>query len=198
VESVNPTTLAEVFAMFRRVGALLDRQEGAGELVARFESTANEVARRRGADGPARPDSPRSGLLLLEWLDPPFGSGHWNPEIIHLAGGVDPAACAGQRSRRLSWSDVAACRADMILAAPCGFGLDRALAELEALRHRPEWRNLTAVKSGRVAVADGSAYFSRPGPRLEISLRIAAAIIAPESCGDLAPPQGEGWCTWPE
>ena len=67
------------------------------------------------------------------------------------------------------------------------------VAELETLRDRPEWRQLAAVGAGRVVIADGSAYFSRPGPRLETSLRIAAAAIDPQHCDDLAPPEGMGW-----
>ena len=132
-------------------------------------------------------------MVLLEWLDPPFCSGHWNPEIIDLAGGVEPIARAGERSRSISWDDVAAAQADVILVAPCGFTLDRALAEVETLCERPEWRHLAAVRAGRVVIADGSAYFSRPGPRLETSLRIAAAAIDPQHCEDLAPPEGMGW-----
>jgi iron complex transport system substrate-binding protein len=193
VESVNPTTLAEVLAMFGRVGAFLGRAEQAEELVARFEATAQELSRRRAPDSPARSDPESLRVLLLEWLDPPFSSGHWNPEIIHLAGGVDPVGQAGQKSRSISWNDVAASHADVILVAPCGFTLDRALAELDAFRNRSEWRDLAAVRNGRVVVIDGSAYFSRPGPRLETSLRIAAAAIDPERFRDLAPPEGRGW-----
>jgi iron complex transport system substrate-binding protein len=192
VESVNPTAMADILAMFRRVGDLLDRASEAEELVARFEATAGEIARRHAEtfrSGPAE----RPRVVLLEWLDPPFSSGHWNPEIIALAGGIEPVARAGERSRSISWDDVAAARADLILVAPCGFTLDRAVAELEGLRDRPGWRDLPAVRAGRVVVADGSAYFSRPGPRLETSLRIAAAAVDPGRCGDLAPPEGQGW-----
>jgi iron complex transport system substrate-binding protein len=78
-----------------------------------------------------------------------------------------------------------------MIAAPCGFTLERAESELAALLARPEWLDLRAVRTGDVVLADGSAYFSRPGPRLESSLRIAAAALAPEACADLAP--GDGW-----
>ncbi len=78
----------------------------------------------------------------------------------------------------------------MILLSPCGFTLDRAEAELAALGDRPEWRRLEAVRKGRVVLVDGSAYFSRPGPRLKESLAIAAAAIHPDVCHDLAPADG--------
>ncbi len=191
VESVNPTTLAEVFGMFRSIGTLIDREAEADALVGRFEATAREIARRRNSTGRLASEIPR--VFLLEWIDPPFASGHWNPEIIHLAGGGDPVGLAGRKARRIDWTEVAESRPDVIIAAPCGFALDRARDELDLLRDRSEWRNLKAVQEGRVVIVDGSAYFSRPGPRLETSLRIAAAAIDPEQYGDLAPAEGRGW-----
>lgn len=184
VASVNPTDLAEVFAMFRRVGAWIDAQEAAGSLVARFEATAAEVARRRLGRG-----APRT--LLLEWTDPPFIAGHWNPELVALAGGHEVLGRPGEPSRRATWDEVVAAEAEVILLSPCGFSLERTADELPLLEARPEWAALPAVRAGRVVLVDGSSYFSRPGPRLEASLRIASAAIDPDRCGDLAPP--EGW-----
>lgn len=183
VESVNPTSLAEVHAIFRRVGELIGAASEAEALVARFEATAAEVARRRLG-------RPRRRTLVLEWFDPPFSSGHWNPEIVSLAGGEEVLGRPGDRSRRLSWDEVAEADPEVILLAPCGFVLERSEAELPALEARPEWQRLAAVRDGSVTLVDGSAYFSRPGPRLETSLRIAAAAIDEEACGDLAPPSG--------
>lgn len=184
VESVNPTGLAGVFAMFRRVGELLDAGSEAEELVARFEATAAALAHRL-------VDRRRARTVLLEWFDPPYSSGHWNPEIIALAGGEELLACAGARSRRVGWEEIHRADPDVILLAPCGFTIDRSETELSSLVARPEWADLRAARSGHVALADGSAYFSRPGPRLEASLRIAAAALFPDVCGDLAP--ADGW-----
>jgi iron complex transport system substrate-binding protein len=179
VESVNPTNLADVHAMFRRVGDLLGAREAAERLIAEFEATATEIARRR-------QDRPSPRVLLLEWFDPPFSSGHWNPEILALAGGVEVIGRPGARSRRLSWDEVAEADPALLLLSPCGFALERSESELPALWTRPEWSRLGAVRHGAIVLVDGSDYFSRPGPRLEASLRIAAAAIDPETCGDLA------------
>jgi iron complex transport system substrate-binding protein len=183
VLSVNPTCLAEVHADYRRIGARLGAGAAAERLVASFEATAADVAHERAGRAPVR-------AALLEWLDPPFCSGHWNPEIIGLAGGVEVLGQAGAKSRRLTWDEVAAADPEVIILAPCGFALDRSLAELSALLARPEWQRLAAVRAGAVVLADGSAYFARPGPRLEASLRIAAAAIDP-AVADGAP--DEGW-----
>jgi iron complex transport system substrate-binding protein len=184
VESVNPTCLADVHAMFRRVGELLGALTAAEQLIAEFEATAAEVRRRR--DG-----RPTRRVLLLEWFDPPFSSGHWNPELIALAGGVEMIGRPGARSRRIAWEEVASANPEVVVLAPCGFTLERSDAELPVLLRRSEWALLAAVQARRVFLVDGSAYFSRPGPRLEVSLRIAAGAIEPEACADLA--SADGW-----
>ncbi|MGO9406568.1 MAG: cobalamin-binding protein [Acidimicrobiales bacterium] len=195
VESFNPLTLDDVFAMFRRVGDLLDCRSEADSLIAGFKLTAGEIARRRKASR-AQPSTPRR-VLLLEWLDPPFSCGHWNPEIIERAGGVEIIGQSGVPSRRLTWKQVAAGRPEVVIVAACGFKLERAELDVRALEDRPEWRDLPAVRNGGVVIADGSALFSRPGPRLETSLRVAAAAIDPETCADLAPAAGQVWMPWP-
>jgi iron complex transport system substrate-binding protein len=197
VESVNPRTLGELWAMFHRVAALLGAAERAAALVAQFDATAQEIARRHGFADPRKLPSNRPRVLLLEWLDPPFCSGHWNPEIIKLSGGTEVLGRTGERSRPITWDEVGRCRPEVIVVAPCGYALKRSADEVEYLADRPEWSALEAVQSGRVAVVDGSAYFSRPGPRLETSLRIAAATIDPDRCGNLAPPEGHGWRAFP-
>ena len=94
-----------------------------------------------------------------------------------MAGGHDVLGRSGEPSRRATWDEIAAADPDVILLSPCGFSLERSEAELPALMARPEWRGLRAIREGRVALIDGSAYFSRPGPRLLDSLQIAAAAI---------------------
>jgi iron complex transport system substrate-binding protein len=194
VVSFNPTNLDELFAMFRKVGDLLDERSEAESIVAGFKLTAGEIARRRKATGKSL-SAPR--VLLLEWVDPPFSCGHWNPEIVERAGGVEVIGQTGVPSRRLTWKQVSSSFPDVVIVAPCGFGLERTEIEIRAIEARPEWRELPAVRNERVVLADGSAFFARPGPRLETSLRIAAAAIHPGSCTDLAPPVGQGWRPWP-
>lgn len=186
VESVNPTSLAEVHAMFRRVGELLRSPGNADALVDSFHATASWIAQQR--QGVRRPR-----VVLLEWLDPPFSSGHWNPEIVALAGGNEVIARPGARSRRLTWDQIQGADPEVVILSPCGFTLERSVAELPRLLARAEWKALSAVRSGRVVLADGAAYFSSPGHRLEASLRIAAAAIDPDRCADLAP--RSGWRT---
>ena len=183
VESVDPRTLADVFAMFRRIGDLLGRRSEADSLVARFEATAAEIRRRRAG-------RPEPSVVHLEWFDPPFSPGHWIPDLIAIAGGRTLLGRSGERSTAMEWSTVVRAAPEVLILAPCGFTLERTEAERDAWESRREWRSLPAVRNGHVVIADGSAYFSRPGPRLEAGLRITAAAIDPETCAEIAPPRG--------
>lgn len=183
VVSVNPIDLAGIFSMFRRIGDRLDARDRAEELILGFESLALEILRRR-ADQP----SPR--VVLLEWTDPPFDCGHWNPDLIALAGGVEVLGRPGKDARRVEWGRVVAARPDVLIVAPCGFDLERTEADLDGLRRRPGWDAIPAARRGLVTLVDGSSYFARPGPRIVESLAIAAAAIDPDRCADLAPPTG--------
>ena len=124
--------------------------------------------------------SQRPRVTFLEWLDPPFSSGHWNPELVRIAGGIEGLGKEGQPSRRLHWDEVFVCQPDVIIIACCGFNVERTRQDLVAVQSMAGWCELPAVRSGRVYVADGSQYFNRPGPRLIESLELLAHAIHPD------------------
>ena len=124
---------------------------------------------------------PRPRVLALEWLDPPFAGGHWVPEMIAAAGGLDVAAAPGARSRRLSWDEVARLDPDLVVAMPCGYDAAGAAAQVAAVADRPEWHRLRAVRAGRAYPVDANGCFSRPGPRLIDGIEHLAEIFHPEA-----------------
>src|SRR5262249_21759516 len=150
VESVNPVSLGSVWTMFRRIGALVGNEDRADAVVSGFEAVAREIDRRRRLAGAGEAASAPLRVLLLGRVGTPFCSGHWTPEIIQLAGGMEVLGRAGEKSRRVTWDEVARCTADMMLVAPCGFSLERAGADVESLAGRTAWRTLPAVQNGRV------------------------------------------------
>lgn len=133
-----------------------------GALRGRIDSVVRAAAAR-----------PRVRGVFLEWLDPPYGAGHWTPDLLEAAGIDDPLARPGRPSVPLSWEDVVGARPDLLLLAPCGFG--EARARREAARMAAA---IDRVGAARVAVFDGSAYFNRPGPRLVDSLEALASVVA--------------------
>jgi iron complex transport system substrate-binding protein len=126
----------------------------------------------------------RQGVLALEWSDPPFSAGHWVPEMIETAGGDPLLARAEERSRRLTWSEIATAGADVVAFMPCGYALDASVREGGELATRAELAGATEVW----ALA-GDAYFSRPGPRVVDGVELLASILHPQ-LGVRAPDDG--------
>jgi iron complex transport system substrate-binding protein len=129
--------------------------------------------------GRSRHLTTRPRVVLLEWIDPPFCCGHWSPELVRIAGGEEAIGRPGQPSRTLPWEEIVAARPEVLMIACCGFSVERTMADLPILVDQSGWGDLPAVQSGRVYIVDGSAYFSRPGPRLVDSLEILANALHP-------------------
>jgi iron complex transport system substrate-binding protein len=171
VVNLEPETLDEVFEAIATVGAATGSEAAATALNQRLRERVSAVVARN------RDLSQRPRVALLEWLDPPFSTGHWNPELIRLAGGVDGLGREGQKSVALRWEQVVTWRPEVVLISCCGFTAERTMQEIGVLRRVPGWDDLPAVRDGRVFVTDGNAYFSRPGPRLVDSLELLAHVI---------------------
>jgi iron complex transport system substrate-binding protein len=177
VVNLEPMTLAEVLDAITAVGAAAGHPDRAADVVAGLRRRVDAVAART-ADIPT---TARPQVAFLEWIDPLFNGGHWNPELIELAGGVDVLGSPAAASRTITWESVRAARPDVLFVACCGFPTERALEDLPLLQAHPGWDDLPAVRDGRVYFSDGNAYFSRPGPRLVDSLEILAAALHPGS-----------------
>ncbi|MCI0771155.1 MAG: cobalamin-binding protein, partial [Chloroflexi bacterium] len=119
-------------------------------------------------------------VACIEWLEPMIVAGHWVPELVEMAGGVDVLAEPGQPSRRITMDDLRNADPDVLVLMPCGMGVQRGLAEVSALDNRGEWEELRSVRDGRVYMADAGAYFSRSGPRLVDALELLGQIVHPE------------------
>jgi iron complex transport system substrate-binding protein len=173
VINLEPMSLRDVFEAMRTVAWAAGVRDKGSVAIRELSQRAERIA-DRSARISARPT-----VVFLEWLDPLFCGGHWNPQLVELAGGKELIGRAGMRSRRIEWDEVQHADPDVIYIACCGFSADRAIADLPSLKRKPGWAELKAVKNDRVFVADGSAYFNRPGPRLVDSLEILAASIHP-------------------
>ena len=127
-------------------------------------------------------------MVGLEWLDPPFATGHWVPEQVRRAGGWDLLGREGEASVRTTWEAVREVDPEMLVLMPCGFHLGETVAEWERTPKPDFWRELEAVRRGQVFAVDGSAYFSRPGPRVIDGIGLLAEIFDPDAFVDIAPP----------
>jgi iron complex transport system substrate-binding protein len=166
---LNSHTVAEVLNDVLKVGIATGCAGEAQELVARLRQ---QIASARSV---ASADAPR--VLCLEWLDPPFVAGHWVPEMVALAGGVDALGKVGEHGYEVDWQTITATDPDMILAMPCGFHTPEVEAELKKSPFPPEWHALRAVREKRVFAVDASSYFSRPGPRIAEGVEVLADLF---------------------
>jgi iron complex transport system substrate-binding protein len=171
IVSLNPHSLNDVLEDILRVGAATARELSAESLVRDLRRRIDEIGFRE--------PNYRPRVVCLEWFDPLYVAGHWVPEIVALAGGHDVLGRAGEPSFKIDWSAVRDAKPDVMLLMPCGFDVRRAVRESSPLRALPSWDELPAVKRGNVYAFNGSAYFSRPGPRLVNGLEILARVLQP-------------------
>ena len=182
--SLKPDSTADVYADIRRVAAGLDVQEAGEALVRSMQQRIRAVSARVAG-------RPRPRIAFIEWVEPLMAGGNWMPELIDAAGGHNLFGEVGKHSDWMQWEEIVAADPEVIVVAPCGYGLERCLEERPLLEAKPGWPDIAAVRSGRVYFADGNAFFNRPGPRLADSAEMLAEMIHPEVAGASA--EGIGW-----
>jgi iron complex transport system substrate-binding protein len=180
VINLEPSSLSDILEDIRRVGSACGVSGVADEVVTRLLERVEAVRRRASQIA----DRPR--CFLMEWVDPPFCSGHWGPELVEIAGGYDPLGRKGQPSAQIDWHDVLMVRPEIIVLALCGYKVDLARRDYELLRTFSGFDSLPAAQSGEIYLADASAYFARPGPRIVDSLELLAGILHPEGFPEFA------------
>ncbi len=177
IVSLDPLNLDAVFASVEEAGDALDAQSEAREVAARLRE---EIAAIR--DAVAGTSRPR--VLAAEWLDPVYCGGHWVPEMIDIAGGIDSFGSPGEASHPLTWETVAAADPDVVVLMPCGYFAPQIVERYHEIAAAPEWRGLRAVRERNVFAVDATSYFSRPGPRLVEGTRLLARILHPDRIDD--------------
>lgn len=173
VVNLEPTCLEEVYDCLLSVGRAAGVDGRAREVVANLKDRVSLV------ENLTRKILHRPRVVLLEWIDPPFSSGHWSPELVRMAGGLEVVGREGERSRTTAWQEIIDANPEVMVIACCGFDIERTRQDLCILASYPGLEQLECVRSNRVYVVDGNAYFSRPGPRLVDSLEILAHILHP-------------------
>jgi iron complex transport system substrate-binding protein len=175
VISLDPHTLGEMLGDVRTLAEATDARDAGVDLV---QDAARRIDRVRLAVRAREPVR----VAALEWLDPVFVAGHWTPQLIEYAGGVDVLGMAGEPSQRRGWDEVAAAAPEVVVVMPCGYDAERAAEE--AYDYADE---LAGLGARRVVAVDAAAYFSRPGPRLVDGLELLGHVLHPDRLPD-APP----------
>jgi iron complex transport system substrate-binding protein len=168
VIALDPKTIGETMGDIRTVAAATGARDAALDLVARQRARIDRVR-------VAVKSAKRPAVAAIEWFDPVFTAGHWTPQLIELAGGIDVLGFAGEHSQQTTWDVVAAAQPKVVVCMPCGYDAPRSLQEAEQFAGE-----LRAIGARRVIAVDAAAYFSRPGPRLVDGLELLGHVLHPE------------------
>src|SRR5215470_15297163 len=173
---LTPQSLDEIFDNVRELGAATGRTAEAEQLLASRQTQLDRLAQR------IETVVERPRVFCMEWLDPVYASGHWVPELVKLAGGVDELSSERGESVRVSWDEIAAWAPEVLVIMPCGFNLEQTMKQIWNVfgyKSSPFF-DLPAVKNGRVYAVDANSFFARPGPRVVDGAELLARLIHPE------------------
>jgi iron complex transport system substrate-binding protein len=177
---LDPHNVDDILSNILQVARLVGKTEEADNLVS---SIQNRIKYIKTSIPQSRPK-----VVCIEWLDPLFTAGHWVPQMVEIAGGINGINTTGDRSRRMGLEEIAKFEPDIIVLMPCGFGINRVLEEYPTLASNAKWKSMQAVLDNSVFAVDANSFFSKPGPRIVTGIEILAKIIHPEKFTNLKIP----------
>jgi len=170
---MSPHSIEEIFQNILELGRATNRLREAEKIVSERRARLEKIY-------PRTKNLSRPKIFCMEWADPVYCAGHWVPEMIEIAGGVDELARKETDSVRMKWDDVRSYAPEILILSPCGFHLAQALEQISILKSLPGWAEIPAVRNGKVFCADANSYFARPGPRVVEGTELLAHLIHPE------------------
>ena len=180
--SLEPGTVDEVLDSIITIGKATGKEKEAGDLVRELRERIDGIKKITDRER----DRPR--VFCLEWLDPPFVAGHWVPDMVEIAGGINGLREKGEISVKVQWEEVLDFAPHYIFIMPCGFNIDKTLNEIDSVTSNPVWNQTPASQKGNVYLVDANSYFSRPGPRLVEGIEIISRTIHPDLFKTELPP----------
>ncbi len=183
LHSIDPHNLQEIINSVIELGKILGKETRAKEIIDSLEKRIQNVKKFQ--------NNKRPRVLAIEWIEPFFTAGHWVPEMIQIAGGINMISKIGEHSRRLDIQEIIESDPDMIIIMPCGFDTKRTSAEYNnTLKENKIWNSLKAVKNNQIFAVDANSFFSKPSIRTIEGLEILAKIIQPDKFENLEVSKG--------
>lgn len=173
----TPHCIEDIFENLRELGKNTSHLSAADELIGSLRMRLQRIS------SITKKASQCPRVFCLEWIDPYYCCGHWVPEMVEFAGGQDGLGRKGADSVRTSWDEIAAWSPEVLIVSPCGFGLEKAVAQTKQLLQKPGWSDLPAARNNRVFAVNANAYFARPGPRVVDGVELLAHLFHPDLCG---------------
>lgn len=184
---LDPHDLDDILVSIMDVAEKIGKVREGRKLVASLQKRIDVV---RSSSSSSMKVKRRPKVLCIEWIDPLFTAGHWVPQMVEYAGGINSLSSTGEPSRRMDIDEAVQLDPDIIVLMPCGFDIEQTLKELPALARNEKWKSLRAVKNGNVYSVNANAYFSKPGPRIVVGLEMIAKILHPETSQHIRVPKG--------
>ena len=179
--SMDPHNLKEIIQSVIKLGQILNKEKKSIEIVNSLEQRIQFIQNSEKTIIPK--------VLAIEWIEPFFTAGHWIPQMIEFAGGINLISKSGDHSRRMDMDEVMLSDPDIIILMPCGFDTDRTVSEYDSILHNNSaWNSLKAVKNNQIYAVDANSFFSKPSIRTIDGLEILAKIIQPDKFENLIVP----------
>jgi iron complex transport system substrate-binding protein len=184
---LDPSNISDILDNILEVAKNVEKIEEGQNLVRLLKDKMNRIKKITELKNKEK----KLKILCLEWIDPFFTAGHWVPEMVEIAGGINGLSKSNEQSRRVSLEEIKQLDPDKIILMPCGFNIDRTIKEYKNtnLNKNKEWNDLRAIKNNEIYVVDAGAYFSKPGPRTITGIEILAKIISPNEFQNLKVPE---------
>ena len=186
---LDPHNISDILDNISEIATNIGKIKEGKNLVKLLEAKINRINKITRLNN--KDNLPR--IVCLEWLDPFFTAGHWVPEMVEIAGGINGLSKSKEQSRRASIEEIKKFDPDKIILMPCGFNIDRTIKEYKknytTLNKNQDWSNLRAIKNNELYVVDAGSYFSKPGPRTITGIEILAKIISPDEFKHITIPE---------
>ena len=186
---LDPHNISDILDNIKEIATNIGKIEEGKNLVRLLEDKINRV--KKISELKTNKEN-LTKILCLEWIDPFFTAGHWVPEMVEIAGGLNGLSKPKEQSRRTSLEEIKKFDPDKIILMPCGFNIDRTIKEYKnssTLNKNQEWNNLKAIKNNELYAVDAGSYFSKPGPRTITGIEILAKIVSPNKFNNIQTPE---------
>ena len=182
IYSMDPHSIQDILDSVKKLGKILKKDDKAHEVVILLEKRIANIKKHKKLQKPK--------ILAIEWMDPFFTAGHWVPEMIEIAGGINLISKSGEHSRRFSFQEIMQADPDMVIIMSCGFSTKRIVEEYNStLKENKDWNSLRAVKNRQIFAVDANSFFSKPSIRTVEGIEVLAKIIQPENFQNLKVPK---------
>ena len=182
IYSMNPRNLQEILESVNEVAKMISRENEAKNITDLLKKRITHVAKYK--------PKKKKRIFAIEWIEPFFTAGHWIPEMVEKAGGINMISKTGEQSKRSNINEIIDADPDIIVLMPCGFDTGRTVSEYKKiLKEDKSWNLLRAVKEKNVFAVDANSFFSKPSIRTITGIEILAKIVQPENFLSLNVPE---------